>query len=399
MMDDRIARLRAMGELETVRADIQGLTDTLEQLSIWRPATGLRKACDEALQMLERMAERFDRKLVVTLVGPCGSGKSTLLNALAGDDRLSPAGHRRPTTDRVVAFCSHSADADQLLNHMGSDEIRIRARETAQGLERLILIDTPDTDSTHRERHIPIVHKVIGLSDVLICVFDGENPKRRDHTDFMADYVRLFSGTSLVVAVNKCDRLAESELTETIMPEFADYIRDAWPVAPAAMVCVSARSHLNDPGWDPQTRPKHHRDQFVQLRQLIGDTFNQSGFSVDRRLENARTLRDYLQQSVREQARASAKHLATAVDRMTVCESDALQQAVAVFGDEGALMAPGINIRLYQQLAQRWLGPVGWLVAVWTRVLVFGSGITALLRFGNPFRQVAGAVDLCATCT
>jgi predicted GTPase len=106
--------------------------------------------------------------------------------------------------------------------------IRIRASEAAEVLENVILIDTPDTDSTHQDRHIPIIHQAITLSDVLVCVFDGENPKRRDHTDFLAPYVRLFSGESLVVAVNKCDRLAESELTETIMPEFARYIRDAW---------------------------------------------------------------------------------------------------------------------------------------------------------------------------
>jgi hypothetical protein len=36
---------------------------------------------------------------------------------------------------------------------------------------------------------------------------------------------------------------------------------------------------------------------------------------------------------------------------------------------------------------------VGWLVAVWTRILVFGTGIASLLRFGNPVRQVMGAVS------
>jgi hypothetical protein len=51
-------------------------------------------------------------------------------------------------------------------------------------------------------------------------------------------------------------------------------------------------------------------------------------------------------------------------------------------------------VRLYQQLAQRWLGPVGWLVAVWTRILVFGTGLAALLRFGNPVRQLFGAVSV-----
>ena len=105
MMDAQMARLRAMGELETVRSDIQGLAETLTGLSLWRPAVGMRKACDESLIMLDRLVERFDRQLVVTLVGPSGSGKSTLLNALAGQDNLSPSGHRRPTTQHVVAFC------------------------------------------------------------------------------------------------------------------------------------------------------------------------------------------------------------------------------------------------------------------------------------------------------
>ena len=393
MMDAQMARLRAMGELETVRTDIQGLSETLEGLSLWRPAVGMRKACDESLLMLDRLVERFDRKLVVTLVGPSGSGKSTLLNALAGEDHLSPSGHRRPTTENVVAFCRQSADAGQLVDQLGSENIRIRISQGAEALENVILIDTPDTDSTHQDRHIPIIHKAITLSDVLVCVFDGENPKRRDHTDFLAPYVRLFSGESLVVAVNKCDRLAESELTDTIMPEFAGYIRQAWSAEPAAILCVSARSHLRDPGWDPEAVPKHDRNQFDQLRQLIAGTFNRSGFSVDRRLENARSLRDYLQQTVRSEAEKERRRLNEVIGRMAASEDEAMQQAVAAFrGDNNALM-PGINVRLYQQLAQRWLGPVGWLVAIWTRILVFGTGIASLLRFGNPVRQIAGAVS------
>jgi GTPase SAR1 family protein len=393
MTDGQTNRLQAVRKLEAVRADMQAMADTLERVPLWRPAAGLHKACEEALAMLDRMAERFDRKLVVTLVGPCGSGKSTLLNALAGEDDLSAAGHRRPTTESVIAFCRQPADADQLTEQLGPENLRIRARESARGLTNAILIDTPDTDSTHRQRHIPIVHQAIGLSDVLICVFDGENPKRRDHTDFLAPYVRLFSGASLVVAVNKCDRLAEDELTDTIMPEFADYIRDAWSMEPAAIFCVSARRHLRNPGWDPQARPKHDRDQFQQLQLLIYETFNQSGYAVDRRLENARSLRDDLQKSIGEEARASAEDLEAALERMATCEKEALQQAVAAFGGDGAWLVPGVNIRLYQQLAQRWLGPVGWLVAVWTRILVFGSGITSLLRFGNPVRQLFGVVS------
>jgi len=394
MMDNETAALRAMGELETVRAEIQDLADNLERISLWRPAVGLRKSCQAALGILDRLAERLDRKLVITLVGPCGSGKSTLLNALAGVDDLSLSGHRRPTTQNVVAFCRQPEDARQLAEQLDAEDLRIRTREGAQGLENVILIDTPDTDSTHQKRHIPLVRQAIGLSDVLICVFDGENPKRRDHTDFLAPYVRLFSGSSLVVAVNKCDRLDEKELTDTIMPEFAEYIRQAWSVEPAATFCLSARSHLQHPGWDADAGPRHGRDQFGQLQRLIRETFNDSGFSVDRRLENARSIRDDLYRAVREEARRESSALKAAMDRIAACETEAMGRAMEAFRSGGGQLSLGINVRLYQQLAQRWLGPVGWLVAVWTRILVFGTGLAALLRFGNPVRQLFGAVSV-----
>ncbi|BBO82007.1 hypothetical protein DSCO28_25730 [Desulfosarcina ovata subsp. sediminis] len=391
MIDAQMTRLRAVAELESVRADIRGMADTLAQVSLWRPAAGLQTACNEAIAMLDRLAERFDRKLVVTLVGPCGSGKSTLLNALAGDDHLSPAGHQRPTTQQVVAFCRQPADAAQLVDQLGPENIRVRASEAAEHLENVILIDTPDTDSTHQDRHIPIIHQAITLSDVLICVFDGENPKRRDHTDFLIPYVRLFGGRSLVVAVNKCDRLNETELTDTIMPEFSDYIRKAWSTDPSDILCVSARSHLHRPGWTEQARPRHTRDQFDQLRGLIVDTYNQAGYSVDRRLENAHSLRNTLEQTIRSEAEKEKARLSEAIDQMAAAEAEAMGQAVAAFQGAGGA-ATGVNVRLYQQLAQRWLGPVGWLVAIWARILVFGSGIASLLRFGNPVRQVFGAV-------
>jgi GTPase SAR1 family protein len=393
MMDAQMTRLRAMGELETVRTDIQGLAEALESVSLWRPAVGMRKACDESLILLDHLVERFDRKLVVTLVGPSGSGKSTLLNALAGEDNLSPTGHRRPTTAHVVAFCRQPADVGQLMDQLGPENLRVHARETNEALENIILIDTPDTDSTHQDRHIPIVRQAIRLSDVLVCVFDGENPKRRDHTDFLAPYIQLFSGESLVVAVNKCDRLAESELTDTIMPDFSRYIHEAWSAEPAAVLCISARNQLKDPGWDLEATPKHDPDQFDQLRQLIVGTFNRSDFSVDRRLENARRLRAYLQQAVRSEAEKEKNHLDAAIDLMAASAAEAMRQAVTAFLGDGNGLVPGINVRLYQQLAQRWLGPVGWLVAVWTRMLVFGTGIVSLLRFGNPVRQLFGAVS------
>jgi GTPase SAR1 family protein len=393
MIDFRENRLRAVAEMETVRSDIQAFSDILEKTSLWRPSAGLKQSCKEALHMLDRLSERFDKKLVVTIVGPCGSGKSTLLNALAGKDELSPAGNLRPTTKKVVILCKNESDAGQLEEKLGQENILIHVNGTTQALENVILIDTPDTDSTQLKEHLPIVHKAITLSDVLVCLFDGENPQRRDHTDFMAPYVKLFSGASLVVAVNKCDRLSEAELSQTIMPEFADYIRTAWSAEPTEILCISARSHLGDPAWDPQTTPKHSRDQFGRLKQLIVETFNRTGYSVDRRIENARTIGSTLEQAIRKAANEDSRQLERAIKLMLEAEREALNRAVDALQGEGDGLSSGLNVRLYQRLSQRWLGPVGWLVAIWARILVFGTGIASILRVGNPVRQVFGVVS------
>ena len=75
----------------------------------------------------------------------------------------------------------------------------------------------------------------------------------------------------------------------------------------------------------------------------------------------------------------------------------ASRRAVADFQNAGNALVTGGNVRLCQQLTQRWLGPVGGLVALWARILVCGSGIAHLLRFGNPISQIAGAVSAVKT--
>ena len=71
-------------------------------------------------------------------------------------------------------------------------------------------------------------------------------------------------------------------------------------------------------------------------------------------------------------------------------EKDALRQALTTLQADHNRPLAGINLMLYQRLAQRWLGPVGWLVSIWSRLLIFGSGMLNLLRFGNPLRQMVG---------
>ena len=385
--------IRALGRIEGYKNDVRMLGDVMNQAPMWQPGAGLKKQCDQVLLMITDLEERFERKLVVTLIGPCGSGKSTLLNALAQVDGLSEAGNLRPTTRNIVVFCREKSDAGHLSQVLGTENVETRSSHMAASLNHAILIDTPDTDSNEYEKQIPMVHNVIGLSDILICVFDSENPKRRDHVDFLASYVHFFGGDSLVVVINKCDRRDENELKEKILPEFLEFIKNAWERPVQTVLCISARRHLRNPGWDLTADPLHDFDQFEALRQMIFGTFNRPGFVIDRRLENAESLRNYIFEETRGEVEKDLEKLKAAKVNIHEAEAKAVKDALVAFKNNNSRQQFGVNVLLYQRLANRWLGPVGWLIAIWARILIFGTGIAAMFRFGNPFRQLAGMVS------
>ena len=391
--NQKTGSIKALGRIEGFKNDVHVLHQAIDRAPLWQPAAGLKKQCSEVLRMMGDLEERFERKLIVTIIGPCGSGKSTLLNALAEVDGLSKVGHQRPTTRNVVVLSQAKKDADPLSEQFGLENVVFRSSQAAKTLEHVLLIDTPDTDSSEQETHIPVVQKAIALSDVLICVFDSENPKRRDHIDFLASYVRLFGGDSLVVVINKCDRQDEGELKEKIVPEFKTFINAAWERPVQTVLCISARRNLRNPEWDPAVRPKHDFDQFKDLQQMIFGTFNRPGYVVDRRIENARSLRDYIFKETGTEVEKDAEGLEDAKTRIQSAEKKALADALFAIKDHNAGQFFGINVLLYQKLAQRWLGPVGWIIAIWARILIFGTGIVAMLRFGNPIRQMTGMVS------
>ncbi|RLC15437.1 MAG: hypothetical protein DRI57_12850 [Deltaproteobacteria bacterium] len=385
--------IKTLGKIEEFENDIQTLSASVDSAPLWRPGTALKKQCHEALRLIGELEKRFDRKLLVSIIGPCGAGKSTLLNAFAGVDDLSEAGHNRPTTRNLVVLCKDEIDANQLREQLGIKNVEIRSSHAASALENVLLIDTPDTDSTEQDKHIPIVHRTIELSDVLLCVFNAENPKRRDYVDFLAPYVRKFNGESLVCVANRCDRLDEQELREVIVPELVRYIRDAWEKPVDRVLCISARRHLHDPCWDDKAKPRHDFDQFKELREMVFGDFNRAGYVIDRRLENAKNLRDYVSDEIRAETETDREHLQEAGKRITETEKKAAKDALTALKSDDTRQLLGVNVLLYQKLAQRWLGPVGWLIAVWARILIFGTGIAAIFRFGNPISQITGIVS------
>ena len=385
--------IKALGKIEGFKHDVRMLCNAIDRAPMWQPGAGLRKQCDEVLRMIDHLEARFERKLIVTIIGPCGSGKSTLLNALAQVDNLSETGHRRPTTQSIVVLSREAKDADHLKEQLGVGHVDMRSSPAAASLEHVLLIDTPDTDSTQQEKHIHLVQNAIAVSDILICMFDAENPKRKDHVDFLAHYVRLFNGDALVVVINKCDRQDKKELTQIIVPEFLEFIKTAWEKPIKKIFCISARQHLKDPEWDPTARPKHDFDEFIDLKQMIFGTFNQPGYSIDRRIENAQSLRDYIFEEAGLEIQKDSKTLKETKQHLQEAEKNALNAALSAFKKGDSKRMLGINVLMYQKLAQRWLGPVGWLIAMWARILIFGTGIVAMFRFGNPVRQLAGMVS------
>jgi energy-coupling factor transporter ATP-binding protein EcfA2 len=387
------AALKAFGKIEGYKNDLNLMGSTLDSLTLWRPATALKKQCDEAIRMINAIAERFDRKLVVTIVGPCGAGKSTLLNALAGVDDLSPAGHQRPTTGQVIVFSSDPQDAEQLVTGLGRKSVEVRSSPAAAILEHVLLIDTPDTDSMAYQKHSPLVREAIARSDMLICVFDSENPKRKDHVDFLAPFIRKFSGEALVGVINKGDRQDEAELKNRILPDFAKYIQAAWQTPVDRMLCISARRHLQEPQFDETAGPKHDFDQFEDLRELIFDNLNRAGYVVDRRLENARSLRDFVFAEASQEISGHRSSLETARQQMQEAEKKSFLDAVSAMKNDDTRQLFGVGLVVYQKLSQRWVGPLGWMIAIWARLLIFGAGMAAMFRFGRPVSQIIGMIS------
>ncbi|MGD9006660.1 MAG: 50S ribosome-binding GTPase [Desulfobacteraceae bacterium] len=389
MAKQYLAALEARGRIETHVRDITELQNTLRKVPLWRPAAVLDKQAEEAKGIIADLKRRLDGRLVVTIIGPSGAGKSTLFNALAGKDDLSPVGSRRPTTREPLVLADDAQAARRLLG----DSDNRRPIVTTGSARHIILVDTPDTDSVDSSEHVDELLQAVRQSDVLICVFDAQNPLRRDHADFMAPLVRRFHGASLVAVANKCDRLDARELTDEIGPGLEDYLKKAWDTQPDAVLLISARRNLQDPHWESQAGPRHALDQFDLLKQLVFEHLNQPGIGRDRRIANAGQIRNYIADRIRQSAKAHGAVLVQSLEQMAQAEQQALKEALEQLRSDDRQQLMGVQVRIYQALAQRWLGPVGWLVAIWSRLIVFGSGLTALLRFGNPLRQLWGMVS------
>jgi len=390
MNDIDRALLLGAERLEDAKGTLEGLRDELARAPRWRPARGLTAQCEEALALIAEMRLRLRRKLVVALVGPTGAGKSTLLNALAGVDGLSESSVTRPTTREVVVFCRERDDAAPIVAQLGGERVRIVSSPAAAALDHVILVDTPDINSALLVEHQPLVKAVLGQADVMLCVFNVENPKARSDADFLAPFVAAFPSRFVIALLNHCDRQDEAELRSDIRPDFERHLVAAWDRPPAAVLCVSARRNLRVPSWPRGAEPRHDFDEFPALRELVFGSLNRASAVLDARIDRARHLVAAVSAAIGERARAT--DLGEARAGIVRLHQQALVAAAGGLGEAASALGAGTDALFYQRLANAWWGPVGWLVGLWARLLIVGAGFSNMLRLGNPLRQLWGMV-------
>jgi hypothetical protein len=104
-------------------------------------------------------------------------------------------------------------------------------------------------------------------------------------------------------------------------------------------------------------------------------------------------LRDFIFDEVERKVSDYRTSLITARQKIHNAEKKSFLDAVSAMKNDDSRQLFGIGLLIYQKLSQRWVGPMGWMIAIWARLLIFGTGIAAMLRFGRPITQILGMVS------
>ncbi len=354
----------------------------LARIQRWQSAFSLRNYVKKCEEMLQKRRPYLDAKPVITVIGPTGSGKSTLLNALIGKDDILNVGDDRPTTRVLSAVVRTSNDADILSKYISSHDIDIVPYAQTH-LKEAIIIDTPDTDSNECDAHIPLLEKVVELSDILLCVFNAENPKRRDNLVQLAPWVQLFRGEQLYIVLNKCDRIPEKQLQESVIKDFQKYISASWHVKYDKIYAVSARSSLNDIVWPENEKPLHSINDFAALKSSLHSIGGATVYA-DKRIEHAQHLYETVCDVIATEARTYSGTLNDAVEDIKMLENNAFSLICEKLSLKHSKNACDTHAMMWDELNKYWWGPVGISVALCRRLEALFAPLR-MLRGLNPF--------------
>jgi energy-coupling factor transporter ATP-binding protein EcfA2 len=369
--------LESAGGLRYLTAKLDAWEACLAQAPTWEPRHRLSGQLAWVRQEIETIQRHWTRKLVVVLAGPSGSGKSTLLNALAGR-AISATGLQRPTTRQIIVYAQAAADVAHLLDDWLPDQVTLHTAPAAPGLEHIILVDTPDTNT------IPQSQQTLALAleraDLILAVLSAMNPKMADNVAFLAPFVRRVGPQAVVPVVTFVDRVPQDQLTHEILPDLARFFAQEWQIDVQRLWAVAAPRLAASAAGAADEQPLHGLNQFAELRDWLYTRLNDAQQVVDRRLARAEHLvalagaacRRELEQCSAARGAAEQEMQALAKRFLAVAQRQVAREAVAQHGGLADL---------YRQLASRWWGPMGWVIAVWALAL----------RLAHPWRRTGSS--------
>ncbi|KAJ5715751.1 uncharacterized protein N7483_012932 [Penicillium malachiteum] len=166
----------------------------------------------------------------VALLGAPNAGKSSLLNQVVGKEAAIVSTEEGTTRDIVDV----GVDLGGWYCKLG-DMAGIRAESKGTGSADSVVIGAVEKEGIRRARARALE------SDVVIVVLSVEEtaggPRLSvefEVLDAVNDCVQ--AGKCLVIAINKCDKLPNSNINDTLPQDLADTIRDLFPSVPAKRV-------------------------------------------------------------------------------------------------------------------------------------------------------------------
>ena len=377
-----VERAERRFRLENEKQALASVKSRLDSLRFWTPAAKLSNVVEETLSVVDGLADRLEAKAVVAVVGGTGAGKSTLVNALCGKDGAVKDGNSRPTTRSITALARTVGDADVLLENLKPGEITVR-QDFGFRFHDVVLVDTPDTDSSECADYSDLLDRVLQRADALVCVFPAQDPKRRDNLVRLAEKVSQYQAEHVFLVLNQCDRITEGELDE-IRRDFEQNIRKSWTKT-GRVFLVSARASLENPNWTDGERPLHGVNEFAALcsaiRELDGSRF------ADRRIERARELRRETERYVRD-CICECGDWDALCDDLKKFEGELVGRLVEEEADRLVSRTGDFSTLVYRRSAERWHGPIGFYL----HAGMFIGSVVSALRYLNPFNWPKRAV-------